>query len=161
MAAIERYLVCASASSALTSVTSGMPRFTVAPSSTWTLVTIPPAIGVTLTSRYAFAITLPGTVTEAVDAPAVTRAVLSPARVTASGVRITSTSPVGSEAAGAGGEGAGDDAAGSVTAGARDPSVYRNTSVAPAAPTAIRRIAASTRLRPRLHPPPERSGAAP
>ena len=45
-----------------------MPRFTVAPSSTWTLVTIPPTIGVTLTSRYAFAITLPGTVTEAVDA---------------------------------------------------------------------------------------------
>ena len=51
MAAIERYLVCASASSALNSTTTGSPRRTVSPSPTGTLVTIPPTIGVTFTSR--------------------------------------------------------------------------------------------------------------
>src|SRR5688500_6068670 len=100
MAVIERYFVCASASSALTSVTSGVPRVTAAPSSTCTLFTMPPAIGVTLTSRYAFAITVPGTATDAADVLPVTVAVLRPARVTASGERITSTSPSSVDATG-------------------------------------------------------------
>src|SRR5712691_3277874 len=117
MADMDMYLVCESASSALKSVTSGAPRLTSAPSSTWTLVTMPGAIGVTLTSRYAFGITAPGTVTEAPPPIAVTAAVLIPALTRASGESTTSTSPAGSAGAGVGtaevaaAEAAGDRAA--------------------------------------------------
>src|SRR6266481_5911954 len=63
MADMDMYLVWESARSALKSVRSGAPRLTTVPRSACTLVTMPGAIGVTLTSRYALAITLPGTVT--------------------------------------------------------------------------------------------------
>src|SRR5260370_31663875 len=96
MAAIERYLVCASASSALNITTTGLPRRTVSPSPTSTLVTIPPTIGVTLTSRYALGMTLPGTWTDALDATAAIVAVLMPTLASASAGSRTSTSPGGS-----------------------------------------------------------------
>src|SRR5215470_8127862 len=101
MADIDRYLVWESARSALKRDRSGAPRFTTDPRSACTLVTMPGAMGVTLTSRYALAVTLPGTVT--VDPPlmALTGAVLIPARVSASGVRTISASATGSAGAGA------------------------------------------------------------
>src|SRR5882762_7196222 len=131
MADMDMYLVWESASSALNSVMSGAPRLTTAPSSTCTLVTMPAAIGVTLTSRYALAITLPGAVTAVPAATTVTGAVLIPARASASGESTTSASPAGS--AGAGGGLVAIEAA-----GARIPSVRRSATVAPAAPSAIR-----------------------
>src|SRR5712691_8380355 len=108
MARMERYFVWASASSGLNSVASGVPRLTVVPSSTWTLVTMPPTIGTTFTSRYASAITVPGSWMTAWDSTTAAGAVLIPARVTASGDSTTSATSVGALAAG------GSDAGGSV-----------------------------------------------
>src|SRR2546430_17360137 len=93
MADMDMYLVCESASSALNSVTRGAPRLTTAPSSTCTLVTMPAAIGVTLTSRYALAITLPGAVTAVPAATTVTGAHLIPAPASASGEGTASPTP--------------------------------------------------------------------
>jgi hypothetical protein len=60
IARIDRYFVWASASSGLNSIASGVPRLTVVPNSTRTLVIMPPTMETTFTSRYASAITVPG-----------------------------------------------------------------------------------------------------
>src|SRR5215467_14437332 len=119
MADIDRYLVWESARSALKRVRSGAPRFTTDPRSACTLVTMPGAMGVTLTSRYALAVTLPGTVTVGPPPMTLTGAVLIPARVSASGARTTSASPAGSVGVGAGAVVTG-------AAGVRIPSVRRS-----------------------------------
>src|SRR5215470_9810093 len=124
MADMDRYLVWDSARSALKRVRSGVPRLTTDPRSASTFVTMPGAMGVTLTSRYALAITLPGTVTAGPPPMTLTGAVLIPARASASGGRTTSVSPAGSAGAGAGAVVIG-------AAGVRIPSVRRSVSVAP------------------------------
>src|SRR5205814_3933950 len=91
MARMERYFICASASSALKITASGWPRRTAEPSSTDTWRTIPPTKACTLVSRYAFEATVAGTLTIAGVVSTRTSAILIPARATASGVRVTST----------------------------------------------------------------------
>src|SRR2546425_808833 len=88
---MERYFICASASSMLKMTASGCPRSTGEPNSTDTCRTMPPTSALTLVSRYALDITVPGTVMADIEAPLRTTAVLIPARSAASGVRDTST----------------------------------------------------------------------
>src|SRR5262245_7481669 len=95
MARMERYFVWASASSGLNSVASGVPRLTVAPNSTCTLVTMPPTSETTFTSRYASAVTVPGSCTVTSDTAASAGAVLIPARLAASGDSTTSAGTSG------------------------------------------------------------------
>src|SRR5213080_3722931 len=88
---MERYFICASANSMLKMTASGCPLSTGEPNSTDTCRTMPPTSALTLVSRYALDMTVPGTVMADIEAPLRTTAVLIPARSAASGVRDTST----------------------------------------------------------------------
>src|SRR5258705_8517346 len=101
---------------------------------------MPPTSAVALVSRYAFDVTVPGTVIEAASALPRTMAVLIPARAMASGVKLTSTGS-SVEETGAGGIDAGADAAWGGRLSAAGPAARRSPhtnppSAATATPTA-------------------------
>src|SRR5437899_14801 len=73
---MERYFICASASSMLKMTASGCPRSTGEPNSTDTCRTMPPTSALTLVSRYALDMTVPGTVMADTDGPLRTTTVL-------------------------------------------------------------------------------------
>src|SRR5947208_13618210 len=77
---MERYFIGASANSMLKMTASGCPLSTGEPNSTDTCRTMPPTSALTLVSRYALDMTVPGTVMADTEGPLRTTTVLIPAR---------------------------------------------------------------------------------